>query len=76
VTADEPGYAAAMAELEAILRALEGDDLDVDALAARVARAAELIRWCRERINGARLQVEQVVTDLEGDAAGGPEVPG
>lgn len=61
------GYAEAMAELESILRALEDDDLDVDVLAARVARAAELIRWCRARITGARLQVEQVVTDLEGD---------
>src|SRR4051812_43829979 len=45
-----PSYAAAMTELDAILRALEDDELDVDALASRVARAAELLRWCRARI--------------------------
>ena len=61
-----------MRELESILRALEDDDLDVDALAARVARAADLIRWCRSRITGARLQVEQVVSDLEDDDPAAP----
>lgn len=67
--ADGPaGYAAALAELDAILRALEDDDLDVDALAGRVARAALLIEWCRGRIVGARMQVEQVVASLEDNA--------
>jgi exodeoxyribonuclease VII small subunit len=57
-------YADAVAELELILAGLEGDDLDVDALAARVGRAAELIRLCRDRIAATRLEVERVVTDL------------
>jgi exodeoxyribonuclease VII small subunit len=62
---DAPSYADAVAELEAILVGLEADDLDVDALSARVARAAELIRVCRDRIAATRLEVERVVTDLE-----------
>jgi exodeoxyribonuclease VII small subunit len=61
----EPGYAEAMAELEAILRELEGDAVDVDRLAERVARAATLIRLCRDRIGTARLQIEQVVAELD-----------
>lgn len=61
----EPTYAEALAELEAILAKLEADDLDVDALAERVARAAELIKLCRDRIGATRLEVERVVTDLE-----------
>lgn len=65
--ADGAGYAEAMAELESILRALEEDELDIDVLAGRVARAADLIRWCRSRIDGARLQVEHVVADLESE---------
>lgn len=61
----EPTYAAAIGELEAILAELEDDALDVDRLAERVARAAELIRLCRNRITGTRLEVEKIVADLD-----------
>jgi exodeoxyribonuclease VII small subunit len=61
----ETTYAAAVAELETILAELEGDALDVDRLAERVARAAELIRLCRERIAGTRVEVEQIVAELD-----------
>ena len=59
------GYAAALAELEEILQRLERADVDVDVLATQVARAAELITFCRDRIGSARLQIEQVVASLE-----------
>lgn len=55
----------AIAELEAILVALDDDKLDVDALSAKVARAAELIAICRDRIAGTTLEVERIVADLE-----------
>ena len=61
----EPGYAAAMAELEEILQELEGEDPDVDVLAHRVERAATLIEICRRRIANASVQVERVVAALE-----------
>jgi len=64
-TAAEPaGYAAALAELDAILRELEASDVDVDRLADRVSRAALLIAFCRDRIGGARLQIDTVVAGL------------
>ena len=44
---------------------LERADVDVDVLAAQVTRAAELIGFCRDRIGSARLQIEQVVADLD-----------
>ncbi len=73
---DSPGddapaatYASAMAELDTILRTLEDDELDVDALASRVARAAELLRWCRSRIAETKMQVEHVVADLDNDGS-------
>ena len=68
MTAPEPvaaGYAAALSELESILTELERADVDVDVLAAQVARAAELIGFCRDRIGNARLQIEQVVAGLD-----------
>lgn len=63
----ELGYAEALAELESILSELDGHDVDVDHLAERVARAAHLIRVCRERIAAARQEIEHVVVEL-GDA--------
>jgi exodeoxyribonuclease VII small subunit len=62
---DDIGYADALAELERILAELEGDSVDVDRLGAQVRRAAELIRVCRARISGARLEIESVVADME-----------
>ncbi len=61
----EPGYGEAMDELEAILAELEGDDLDVDVLAARVQRASELLKTCRARIVRAQQDVDRIVADLE-----------
>ena len=73
-TGPEIGYAEALAELEGILDELDGDEVDVDVLGARVRRAAELLRLCRERIAGARFEVEQVVAELEAEVdAAGPE---
>ena len=61
---DTPGYADALAELDSILRELEGSDVDVDHLADRVARASELITLCRSKISAAQMRIEQVTADL------------
>ena len=64
--AGEPlSYADAMRELETILTELERDDVDIDHLTDRVARAAQLIEFCRTRIEAARLDVTRLVEDLE-----------
>lgn len=64
-TPDVVSYTDAVAELDAILRRLEGSDVDVDRLAEQVARAAELISVCRQRIAAARISVERVTADLD-----------
>jgi len=60
-----PDYTAAIDELDAILRELEGSDVDIDRLADRVARAAELISLCREKISNARVRIDEVTADLD-----------
>ncbi len=57
-------YTAAAAELDSILQRLERDDVDVDRLVADVARAAELLGWCRDRLARATVEIEHVVADL------------
>ena len=69
------GYAAAMAELQKILEALEAPDVDVDALASHVDRAAELLRFCRERLVAAETQVTEIVAGLE-DLTADTDAPG
>lgn len=63
--AAEIGYGDALAELERILEEIEDDAVDIDVLATKVRRAAELLRVCRDRIAAARIEVTQIVADLE-----------
>jgi exodeoxyribonuclease VII small subunit len=62
---NQPSYAEARKELSAIMKELESPALDVDALDIKVARAASLIRFCRQRIYQVRLKLDKVVLDLE-----------
>ena len=62
---EEPGFAEAMAELNGIVAELESDALDVDHLAERVARAAQLVSLCRDRIDGARFAVEEILQVMD-----------
>lgn len=61
-------YRDAAAELDAILDEIEGGTADVDVLAAKVERAAFLIRHCRERLAGTELAVKKVVEELQAAA--------
>jgi exodeoxyribonuclease VII small subunit len=58
---DDLAFADAIAELEAILRDLEADDVDIDRLASRVRRATELINLCRRRIAGVEMEITQIL---------------
>ncbi|MFP4234996.1 MAG: exodeoxyribonuclease VII small subunit [Nitriliruptoraceae bacterium] len=61
---DDLTYEAAVTELEAIVTALQRDDVSVDELAERVARGATLVEVCRARLHAAELAVEEVVAAL------------
>ena len=68
--AEQPeSYAAAVAELDEILAAIERDEVDVDVLSAKVARAVQLVDFCRQRLAAAEIEVERVVADLDAEDA-------
>ena len=58
-------YSDAITELEEILAELDAGSADVDRLADRVKRAADLVRHCRIRLGVVRADVDDVVGDLE-----------
>jgi len=66
-------YADAMAELDAILHELERGDVDLDRLAGQVRRAADLVRFCRGRLDDTRTEVTRIVTDLDTGLGSGPD---
>lgn len=61
----ETTYRDAIAELEAILRALETDTIDVDELTARVQRSATLIRLCKQKLRTAEDAIDRVFENLD-----------
>ncbi len=69
-----PSYADALDELDTILDELETGDADIDVLAARVERAATLVRLCRARLDDARMEVTRIVADLDAGSGVAPAV--
>ncbi len=62
---EEIGFSDAMRELEAILRRIEAEEIDIDELAEELGRAAELLELCRGKIRKAEVEVTQIVQSLE-----------
>ena len=60
----QPGmtYESAFAEIQQIVRDLQDEGVGIDELTAKIARAAELIRFCRERLR----MTEEEVAKLTG----------
>lgn len=57
-------YRSAFEELQAILAALQADEIGVDELAQRVKRASELISYCGERLRSTENEVQKVLDEL------------
>ncbi|MBZ0111304.1 MAG: exodeoxyribonuclease VII small subunit [Thermoanaerobaculia bacterium] len=55
----------AMEALEGILRRIEGNETDIDALADELQQAAQLLELCRGKIRKAEVEVTQIVQQLE-----------
>lgn len=58
-------FGEALEELEAILRRVEEEEIDIDSLADELKRAAELLEVCRGKIKKAEVEVTQIVQSLE-----------
>ncbi len=63
VSTEPVSYAAAEAELEDILTALEDEAVDVDQLSTHVQRAKALITWCRAQVAAAEITITELLAD-------------
>ena len=58
-------YEQAMRELEAIVRKMENNELDIDMLGAELKRAQTLIKICKDKLTKADNEVENVLKNCE-----------
>ena len=72
---NEIGFAEAMAELEGILRGIEDEETDIDALGKELGRAAELLEVCRAKIRRAETEVTQIVQGIQEASVSGEDEP-
>ncbi len=56
--ADPPSYEAALAELEALVGAMEGGQMPLDRLLGSYRRGSELLDYCRNRLKAVEDQVK------------------
>lgn len=60
----DPSYTQCLTELEEILRRMQGDECDIDHLAAYTRRAAELLNICRSRLTATEQELETILASL------------
>jgi len=58
-------YTSAITELEAIVQDIESGEIDVDVLTAKVKRASELIKFCRDSLRDTQKEVGKVLEGIE-----------
>lgn len=65
VPVTELKYAAALAELEGILKKMQSDECDIDRLVVYTRRASELLAECRRRLTATDEELTAILTKLE-----------
>lgn len=58
-------YEAAYNELKRIAAEIETSSVSVDVLAERVKRAAELTKYCQDKLRSVESEVNKVISELE-----------
>lgn len=62
---DSLSYSEALAELESILRIMQGDNCDIDRLSALTKRASQLLTLCRSKLTTTEKELRQILAELE-----------
>ncbi len=60
-------YNEALSELEAIVREIESEEIDLDMLTDKVKRADYLCKYCRSKLKSTEEEVKSIIKDMEQD---------
>ena len=61
-------YDKAYTELKAIAQQIDNESITVDVLAQKVKRAADLIKYCQEKLRSTETEVDKIIKQMEGTA--------
>ena len=56
-------YEAAFAELQAIVRRMESDELDIDQMSEQLKRAQQLIKFCRDKLTKTDEEIKKILAE-------------
>ena len=56
-------YEAALAELQAIVRKMENDELDIDQMSEQLTRAQELIKLCKDKLTKTDEEIKKILAE-------------
>lgn len=59
----EQKYEAAFAELQAIVRKMENDELDIDEMSEQLKRAQELIKICKDKLTKTDEEIKKILAE-------------
>jgi exodeoxyribonuclease VII small subunit len=62
---NESNYVAAFEELQEIVGEMETGNINIDELAIKVKRAAELIKICKSKLKATELDVQKILDELD-----------
>ena len=62
---DELKYEEAMAQLEAIVRKMESNELALDEIAAQLKTAQRLIKFCRDKLTKTEADIQKIQEERE-----------
>jgi len=60
-------YEKAFEELQSIVSEMEGGAIGIDDLSVKVKRAAELIKFCKQKLKATEMDVDKILKEIETD---------
>lgn len=60
---EEMKYEQAFAELQAIVRRMENDELDIDQMGEQLRRAQQLIKLCKDKLTKTDEEIKKILTE-------------
>ena len=58
---EELKYEQALAELQAIVRRMENDEMDIDQMSEQLKRAQELIKFCKDKLTKTDEEIKKIL---------------